>query len=165
MACLSPEPPRQTSSATPPIGEFCVVIYNNAFIDCITHNPLLPSRASGNGEGKDTEALEVPLRKESRVFLSPPLLPSRASGNGEARTLRHSKCPCGKRVGFFYLPPFAFESLRQRGSAVRHAIWVENRINRMFRPVRDVTSLSIFVLYPYSIPKGMAWKIFLGADT
>jgi hypothetical protein len=100
-ACLFPEPPRQTSSATPPIGEFCVVIYNNAFIYCITHNPFLPSRGSGNGEGKDTEALEVTLRKESRVCLSPPfcLREPQATGfclrepqaTGKARTLRHSK--------------------------------------------------------------------------
>jgi hypothetical protein len=115
-----PEPPRQTSSATPPIGEFCVVIYNNAFIyffmkkgehkRAFLHTcrgvkreryifPPFAFESLRQRGSKDTEALEVPLRKECPVCLS---------------------------------PPFAFESLRQRGSAVRHSIWVENMIKIIY---------------------------------
>jgi hypothetical protein len=70
----SPEPPRQTSSATPPIGEFCVVMCNNDFINYITHNshPPFAFQRLRQRRSKDTEALEVTLRKESRVCLSPP---------------------------------------------------------------------------------------------
>jgi hypothetical protein len=102
-ACLPRTTPSDFVCHPSKIGEFNEVMCNNAFIHCITHNPLLPSRASGNGEARTLRHSKWPCGKRVE-FVSLPLLPSRASGNGEARTLRHSKCPCGKRVEFVSLP-------------------------------------------------------------
>jgi hypothetical protein len=103
-------------------GIFYVVIYNNDFIYCITHNSLFAFQSLRQRRSKDTEALEVTLRKESRVCLSPPFafesLRQRRSKDTEALEV-----PLRKESRVCLSPPFAFESLRQRGSAVRHSIF------------------------------------------